>query len=198
MTSPISMTAAAGEERAELARVRLESDTLYRVIGVVASALDLDLLLASTVELLTEASRVLKPGGRVAVHGLVGDRPFPGAPNLPGLASMVQRVPVETEPLEALQRAGFVELTYEKLGDIHCFQVNGVEMRELRLVGRKAPSSAGTATCGVLYKGPLAEVVGEDGTVFCRVERVEVPAAVAECLRQGPAAEQFAFLPKGE
>lgn len=40
---------------AQLERVRLESDTLYRVIGVVASAPDLDRLLASTVELLTEA-----------------------------------------------------------------------------------------------------------------------------------------------
>jgi len=37
-------------------RVRLESDVLYRVIGVVASALDLDRLLASIVDLLTEAT----------------------------------------------------------------------------------------------------------------------------------------------
>jgi GAF domain-containing protein len=36
--------------------VRLESDTLYRVVGVVASAPDLDRLLASIVDLLTEAT----------------------------------------------------------------------------------------------------------------------------------------------
>src|SRR5262245_23058591 len=57
--------------------------------------------------LLAEARRALRPGGRVAVHGLVADRPFPGTPSLPGLASLVQRVPVETEPAEALEGAGF-------------------------------------------------------------------------------------------
>jgi hypothetical protein len=150
---------------------------------------------ARLVELLTEAGRVLKPGGSVAVHGLVSDRPFPGVPNLPGMAALVQRVPVETEPLEALQRVGFVGLTYEKLGDIHCFQVGGVELRELRLVGRK-PGGSATGSCGVLYKGPLAEVTDEDGTVFRRGERVEIPAGTAERLRQGPAGEQFAFLPR--
>ncbi len=52
-----SMKASEGSGLAEqLERVRLESDTLYRVIGVVASAPDLDRLLASTVELLTEAT----------------------------------------------------------------------------------------------------------------------------------------------
>jgi GAF domain-containing protein len=41
---------------AQLERVRLESDTLYRVVGVVASAPDLGRLLASLVDLLTEAT----------------------------------------------------------------------------------------------------------------------------------------------
>ena len=41
---------------ARLERVRLESDTLYRVVRVVASAPDLDRLLASIVDLLTEAT----------------------------------------------------------------------------------------------------------------------------------------------
>jgi hypothetical protein len=61
---------------------------------------------------------------------------------LPGLASLVQHIPVETEPLEALGRAGFSGLFYEKLGDIHCFQVNGVDLREMRLVGLKAASAS--------------------------------------------------------
>jgi catechol 2,3-dioxygenase-like lactoylglutathione lyase family enzyme len=143
--------------------------------------------------LLAEVCRVLRPGGRVAVHGLVGDRPLPGTPGLPGLASLVQRVPVETEPLEALRRAGFGGLFYEKLGDIHCFQVSGVELREMRLVGWK---SAGAAwpTVEVVYKGPFAQVTDEDGTVFRRGEPVTVGWAQAERLRLGPAADQLTFL----
>jgi catechol 2,3-dioxygenase-like lactoylglutathione lyase family enzyme len=144
--------------------------------------------------LLAEVRRVLKPGGRVSVHGLVGDRPFPGAPELPGLASLVQHVPVETEPLQALEAAGFTCLAYDKLGDVHCFQVNGVELREMRLTGRK-PSQAAGASRAVVYKGPFAEVADEDGTVFRRGERVTVTAAHADNLRQGPNADHFAFLP---
>jgi catechol 2,3-dioxygenase-like lactoylglutathione lyase family enzyme len=142
--------------------------------------------------LLSEVRRVLKPGGKVEVHGLVGDRPFPGVPALPGLASMVQRIPVETEPLEALERAGFTGLYYDRLGDIHCFRIGGVELREMRLSGRKP--SIGAEASDVVYKGPFEEVIDEDGTLFRRGQRVRVTAEQAARLRQGAAAEQFAFL----
>jgi catechol 2,3-dioxygenase-like lactoylglutathione lyase family enzyme len=56
---------------------------------------------------LAEVKRVLRCGGRVAVHGLTGDRPFPGKPALPGLAAMVQRVPVDVEVMGALGSVGF-------------------------------------------------------------------------------------------
>src|SRR5262249_12315173 len=95
---------------------------------------------------LKDVHRVLKNGGSVAVHGLVGDKRFPGVPKLPGLAALVQRVPVETEALEMLAAAGFGSLTYEKLGDIHCFSVHGVELREMRLSGRKQLRSSGLPT----------------------------------------------------
>lgn len=144
--------------------------------------------------LMAEAHRTLKPGGKVSVHGLVGDKPFPGVPNLPGMASMVRRVPVETEPLGALLRAGFGGLFYEKLGDIHCFSVNGVELRELRLHGWKPGPAAGTGACTVVYKGPFEQVSCECGGVFRRGEKAIVSALVAGWLRAGPAADQFAFL----
>jgi GAF domain-containing protein len=46
-----------GDVAAQLDRVRLESDTLYAVIGVVASAPDLDRVLGGIVDLLTEATQ---------------------------------------------------------------------------------------------------------------------------------------------
>jgi len=143
--------------------------------------------------LLAACRRVLRPGGSVAVHALVGARPFPGEPRLPGLASLVRRVPVHTEPLGALARAGFGGLFFEKLGDVHCFGVGGVELREMRLVGWKT-AGASWPGVAVVYKGPLAQVTDEDGTVYRRGEEVEVGWHQAERLRAGPAADQFTFL----
>jgi len=87
------------------------------------------LLVRSTPERsgLADAGRIRVPGGRLVVHALTGDRPFPATPSLPGLASLVRRVPTWGEVVDALARAGFASLFFEKRGDIHCFRVNGVE-----------------------------------------------------------------------
>lgn len=142
--------------------------------------------------LVAEAFRALRPGGKIAVHGLVGDRPFPGTPQLPGMAALVQRVPVHTEPAQLLETAGFGGLYFEKLGDIHCFSVNGVELREMRLIGWKPGDEGPAAT--VVYKGPHAEVTDEAGIVYRRNVPVQVSQARAQLLRSGLAAEQFTFL----
>jgi hypothetical protein len=47
-----------------------------------------------------------------------------------------------------------------------------------------------------VYKGPFEQVTDEGGAVFRRGEKVVVSSAVAGCLRAGPAADQFAFLPQ--
>jgi ectoine hydroxylase-related dioxygenase (phytanoyl-CoA dioxygenase family)/catechol 2,3-dioxygenase-like lactoylglutathione lyase family enzyme len=143
--------------------------------------------------LLGEARRVLRPGGRLSVHGLVGSRSLPDNPQLPGLASQVERVPVETEPLELVRRAGFVGAYFEKLGDIHCFRLDDVELRELRMVAWK-PERSGGGTAQVVYKGPHQEAVDEDGTTYPRGVAVTVPREQAQRLRLGAAADQFAFL----
>lgn len=144
--------------------------------------------------LLVDVYRVLKPGGKLSVHGLVSDKPFPGTPKLPGMAALVRSVPVETAPLGLLLRAGFGGLFYEKFGDIHCFTVNGVELRELRLHGWKPGTVVEPKSVTVMYKGPLEQVACECGTVFRRGEVVVVSALVAGWLRSGPVADQFAFL----
>ncbi|MEO8164655.1 MAG: ArsI/CadI family heavy metal resistance metalloenzyme [Betaproteobacteria bacterium] len=141
--------------------------------------------------LLQEAWRVLKPGGRINVHGLVSDRPYPGQPNLPGPAAMVQHIPLESAPSAELVGAGFVGLWHDKLGDIHCFQLGGVELRELRLSGFKPARSDGARTRTVMYRGPLAHVVDEQGQTFPRGQRVQVGFASWSLLRQAPFADDF-------
>jgi hypothetical protein len=67
---------------------------------------------------------VLKPGGKVVTHGLLGDRPLPGEqPNLPGLAAMVSRVPAGEEVVRELRAAGFVH--------------DGVGLREVKFVAHR-------------------------------------------------------------
>jgi catechol 2,3-dioxygenase-like lactoylglutathione lyase family enzyme len=170
--------------------------------------------------LVHEARRVLKPNGKVMVHGLMADRPFPGAiPTLPGLAAMVSRVPVQTFPLEMLREAGFVGLQITRYSEKAWFQHDGVELRahpallhlglrprprdgvELREV--KLPGwqpSAAADRRRVVYKGPFVETIDDAGTVYPRGRRVEVSAATWDLLRRGPAAANFLFLdlPGGE
>jgi hypothetical protein len=148
--------------------------------------------------LVREAWRVLKPGGKVLTHGLMADRPFPASqPSLPGLAALVARVPLQTEPLEAFRAAGFVGLQIVKFTESPWFVHDGVEMREVKLVGWR-PDQPCSETRDVIYKGPFRQATDEAGHVFRRGQRTTVPLAVWEQLRCGAAAGQFLFLQPGE
>lgn len=158
-----------------------------------------DLSDAQRAALLTEAGRVLKPGGKVLTHGLMGDKPFPGAqPKLPGLAAMVSRVPVQTEPVEAFRRAGFVGVQVVKYTDKPWFTHDGVELREVKLVAWKPKAADGGGERQVLYKGPFARATADGGHAFERGRRTSVSAAVWHQLRHGPTAEQFLFFEPGQ
>ena len=145
-----------------------------------------------------EAYRVLRPGGEITVHALVGDRPgSSGPPALPGPAAVVQYVPMETEPLAAMLKAGFVQVRFDKLSPEPYFVVSGVGMRELVLVGQKPGFRPRTLSRTVISLGPLARVVDDFGNVFPRGERVALNIHDWKVLAEGPAAGQFCFLPAG-
>lgn len=143
--------------------------------------------------LLAEALRVLRPGGKVYVQGMVGDIPFPGTPDLPGLASRIRSVPVEHEPVDLLQAAGFVNVHYEQLGDIKCIKADGVQLRKFRLYGTKPAAVAPVAGYAVSYRGPFEQIETDDGYIFQRGATVDVTPSVWETLRRGPAQKQFVF-----
>lgn len=140
---------------------------------------------------IAEVFRALRPGGTVAVHGLVASLPIPGRPNLPGPAALVQRIPLETEAMDELRAAGFVGLAFERLGDIHCFRINGAELREMRLTALKPLANESAIEHSVLYRGPLPQVVDDAGRAYPRGIRVTVDDATWNQLRRPPFAEHF-------
>jgi catechol 2,3-dioxygenase-like lactoylglutathione lyase family enzyme len=145
------------------------------------------------VALVREAMRVLRPGGKIVLHGLVANGKVAGQPSLPGLAALVSQVPLEKHPIEALREVGFVAITVTKFSTSPIFIHHGVEMREQRLVAW-SPVASQERTCEVLYKGPFAEAVDDVGQVFPRGRRVKVSQSDWNRLRESLAAEQFLFL----
>jgi catechol 2,3-dioxygenase-like lactoylglutathione lyase family enzyme len=141
-------------------------------------------------QLLREALRVLRPGGRLFIHVLTAERPFSGPPNLPGPASAVQHVPVDADVvalLEGVQLQGVRLLKYDASP---CFVREGVAMRETQIEGWK-PAEANGRIVTVVYKGPFRQVVDDAGNVYLRGRRVMVGAAAADRLRLPEWAGQF-------
>lgn len=150
---------------------------------------------AASARILSEAFRILKPGGALKVHTLVADRAFPGdLPKLPGPAAFVRAIPLEEEVLTAVQATGFHRLELAKFRSDPCFTHEGVQMRELLLTAAK-PAEVDGQTVSLLYRGPFQQVVDDSGVTFVRGRRTEVPVAVAEAVKSGPLRDAFVEMP---
>src|SRR5262249_31943376 len=137
-----------------------------------------------------------RPGGQVRIHGLAGSRPLKGVTlELPGPAAAVRAVPTESEPLEPLRNAGFVECRYEILSEKAHFNVGGVDMREILIAARKPGHRPKAAAHVAVYQGPFANVVDDYGTIFPRGERVRINIHDWLALKNGAGAGSFLLLP---
>jgi hypothetical protein len=104
--------------------------------------------------LLAEAGRVLRPSGRLFVHVLTAEKPYPGSPQLPGPAAAVRHVPVDADATAWVEAAGFHGVRLVKFDAGPCFIRDGVAMRETQLEAWKPAAARGKAAT-VVYKGPF-------------------------------------------
>ncbi len=141
--------------------------------------------------LLREARRVLRPGGRLFAHTLVGERAVTD-PGLSGPAAFIRFVPPEADPVHLLEAAGFQGVRLVKFDEKPCFEAEGVPMREQQLEGFEP--AVGSRTVQVIYKGPFRQLIADDGTVFPRGERVPVDSALAAKCRDAEWGGQFLVL----
>ncbi|MGH8456076.1 MAG: ArsI/CadI family heavy metal resistance metalloenzyme [Stenotrophobium sp.] len=174
-------------------RIAAQDSSLDEVL--LEGTINLKLESGSFAALLAETRRALKPGGMIRLHGLVASAPLPAVgPKLPGPAALVQRVPVEAEPMAALLRAGFINIQYSTLAQRPNFVAGSVEMREILLAAEKPDESEQTHFYPVLYRGPFASVTDDQGQTFERGKRTWVDGRAYERLQHGAQAAQFAFL----
>lgn len=147
-------------------------------------------------ELLSEVFRVLKADGEVLVHGLVSDQPMPGTlPALPGVASLVKRVPLAADILEELRSAGFMDIHISKLPGTPAFCCGSVALREIKLTSLRTKAVAADSNeRRVVYKGPFATVTTDGGAVFHRGQRTAVTVEVWQRLSTSSLASAFVFL----
>ena len=194
---------AAGQSQASLAwehrlqdpiplRIPHDDNTLHdvRLEGSINVATDAD----NRTTLLAESWRALRPGAPIYLHGLAGDRPCGSSPTLPGPAAAVRHVPAVAAVVDDLIRAGFVEIQIERLSETAYFVVDGVAMREVRIVARKPGYRPAGATHDAVYLGPMAQVTDDFGNVFRRGEPTAVNVHDWQVLSKSAASASFLFL----
>lgn len=171
------------------ARVPHEDNSLHeiRLEGAINAAIDA----GNRAGLLPECLRTLRPNGLVHVHGLAGDRATMTVPQLPGPAAAVRHVPAAAEVIDALVAAGFADVRIETLSETAYFVVDGVPMREIRVVARKPGHRPAAAAHQAIYLGPMREVVDDYGNVFRRGVPTALNVHDWQALSASPAADSF-------
>jgi len=141
---------------------------------------------------LLAAAKNLSPGGLIHLHQLTADVAVSEESlDLPGRAAVVKYVPARESLLEALQRAGFQQITLQKFGSVPCFRSGDVELRETIIEARSPSAETCSALFDVIYKGPFAMIEDDEGHVYRRGQRTPICDRTWRILQAAGMAEHF-------
>jgi ubiquinone/menaquinone biosynthesis C-methylase UbiE len=136
-------------------------------------------------QLISEIYRVLKPGGRVAISDIVSNKPIPQSMknDLALWSGCISGAFREDEFLNEFSDAGFGAVCYDKWDAEPWQVVEGIEFRSVTLTAVKPVSDERqTGDKTIIYRGPFAAVVDDEGKIYTRGQRVDVSEAVHSML----------------
>jgi arsenite methyltransferase len=136
-------------------------------------------------QLVREIFRVLKPGGRIAISDIVSDRGVPQAmkqdPDL--WSGCISGAFEASEFAHVFAAAGFSGVCYDKWDPQPWQVIADISFRSVTLTAVKPASSAETAgNKTVMYRGPFAAVIDENGRRFDRGSHATVSASTRQLL----------------
>ncbi|MGI9518771.1 MAG: methyltransferase domain-containing protein, partial [Pirellulaceae bacterium] len=144
--------------------------------------------------LFRELFRVLKVGGRAAISDIVSDEDVPEAMQRDGelWSGCISGAWREDRFVEEFKQAGFQGVQIAKLQTTPWHTVKGIEFRSMTVVAFKPdPGTCLERHQAVIYRGPFASIIDDDGRTYVRGQRTAVCDKTFRALQAEPYQGQF-------